>query len=343
MSLKALSSYFILALLLMTLVSPQPAQAQTPSLDAIAIEMNPPHPSPETSVTVKITSFSTDLNRATISWFEDGKTITSGVGITSVRVTAPSADKSSVIIAAITTAEGSEIKKVITISPVGVNITWESDGYTPPFYRGKANYAHQSYIKFIALPNFSDRNGNPIPASDLVYKWRRDYEVLGNQSGYGKQYVIMPGNSTGDLVHVGVEVSTKDNSLVGEAYIIIDPTDPTVLLYKESPLYGVMYNHAIGESFNLTEKDTRIKAVPFSFSFGDKMDGNLRYTWLVNNLERQDLASSDTITLTRNEEQEGYSSVLLRITDMGNILQTGERSFTAYFSKLRETSNIPEF
>ncbi|MES2471029.1 MAG: hypothetical protein V4526_02245 [Patescibacteria group bacterium] len=343
MSLKTFSSYLIITLFTLSLIGVPIAHAQIPSLDPVVIEMDPIHPSPGGTVNVKITSFSTDLNRATISWFNDGKTVASGVGITSVKIIAPAAGKSSVVIAAVTTTEGSEIKKVITITPTEVNIMWESDGYTPPFYKGKANYAHQSYIKFIALPNFFDGNGNLIPASNLIYKWRRDYQVLGNQSGYGKQYVILPGNSTGDVVHVGVEVSTKDNKMVGEAYIIIDSTDPSVVLYKESPLYGVMYNNAIGENFSLTEKDTRIKAVPYSFSFTDKQAGNLQYTWLVNNIERQDLASSDAIDLTRNEEQEGYSSLLLRVRDLANILQTGEKGFTAYYSKLREASNIPEF
>ena len=333
----------IIAFLALSLTNSQAHAQVAASLDAVTIESNPPHPAPGQNTVIKVISFSTDLTIADIVWYVDGVTAGKGTGLTSITVKTPSNSKSQAIIASIKTAEGMEIKKVITLTPADVNIVWESDGYVPPFYKGKSPYAHQGKIKFTAMPNFFDAAGRPIPANQLVYKWKSGYQVLGNESGFNKQSIVVDGNSTQDTITVRVEVSTKDSGIIGEASVAIDSSAPTIVFYKESPLYGTMYNVAAGARTSLTEKDTRIKAVPYSFSWDDKTNGKLQYTWLVNSIERSDLASSDTINLVRNEDQEGISSIGLRINNFGNILQSAQQDITAYYSKIQKASNVPEF
>ncbi len=339
-----LASFFFILLCAFSLLGGMSiSEAQVSgSIDGIDIESNPPHPGAGSEVTVSVTSFSTDLNRADITWFLDGTTTDKGPGKTSITLTTSRASKPQTVIATIKTAEGREVRKVLRITPAEVNILWESDGFTPPFYKGKAPYVHQGTIKFIAMPNFFNTNGTAISQKDLYYKWKQDYKVLGNQSGIGKQSLILQGNITQDPIQVSVEVSTKDSNIIGEAGLVIDSSTPSILFYKESPLYGVLYNNVITDSVNLMEKDTKIKAVPYSFSWNDKTEGNLEYTWLINTDERTDLNSSDTVNLSRNEDQAGNALISLRIRNINNILQSGDGEFRAFYTKVTQP-NAPAF
>src|SRR3990167_742525 len=61
-----------------------------------------------------------------------------------------------------------------------VDILWQGDTYTPPFYKGKSLWSNQSRITFVAIPQGL---GNP---ASLNYKWTKNGTVLGNINGIGK-------------------------------------------------------------------------------------------------------------------------------------------------------------
>src|SRR5262245_18430252 len=67
--------------------------------------------------------------------------------------------------------------------PLGtVDLLWQGEVYTPPFYLGRALWSGQSRLTVVAVPHVGSSAAN-----SLVYRWTRDGEVLGNASGVGKR------------------------------------------------------------------------------------------------------------------------------------------------------------
>jgi len=63
-----------------------------------------------------------------------------------------------------------------------VDILWQGETYTPPFYKGRALWSSQSRITFLAIPHGAGI-GNP---ANLTYRWTQNGTVLGNINGIGK-------------------------------------------------------------------------------------------------------------------------------------------------------------
>src|SRR3989344_2819964 len=64
-----------------------------------------------------------------------------------------------------------------------VDILWQGEVYTPPFYQGKTFWSKQSRIPLVAIPQSL---GNP---ANLTYKWTKNGTVLGNVNGVGKNSI----------------------------------------------------------------------------------------------------------------------------------------------------------
>jgi hypothetical protein len=117
------------------------ASAQIPtSLDLISISAFPATPTPNQSVSVELESFSTDLNGASIVWTVDGKIVTQGVGKKSLDLRAPALGKTMAVSVIIKTVEGREVRKVLSLKSGQVDLVWESEGFVPPFYKGRSTF-----------------------------------------------------------------------------------------------------------------------------------------------------------------------------------------------------------
>lgn len=308
------------------------AQVALPSsIDGVTIAADVTSPAPGQNVEIKVESFNTDLNRASISWIQNGKTVLSGTGKTKLIVAAPTPGKETKVSATITTVEGRVVNKVISIVSGDIELVIEPETYTPAFFKGKPPYIYNQNLKIIAVPHLVTKNGIAADPSKLIYKWKRDYKVLGEQSGYGKQTLLYKSGVVPRPVSISVEVSSVDDGVFGEKTINLDANEGSLLFYEEDPLYGVMYNTAIGERFNLRQQEVRFIAIPFGFNRerGDK----ITYTWSVNNMENQALGSTNGLTLRAKDGAEGSSIIGLTVTNPTDILQGAKSSFTAYFSQ----------
>src|SRR5574344_1154738 len=58
----------------------------------ISVETAPKNPQPYQEVTIRLSSYATDLSKATITWQSDGGVVLSGIGKTSYTFKAPGAD-----------------------------------------------------------------------------------------------------------------------------------------------------------------------------------------------------------------------------------------------------------
>lgn len=305
------------------------AQVPAPALDGVTIEREPENPAPGQDVTVTVKSFNTDLNSATITWLKDDSILEVGVGKPSITVSAPKLGGSFVITANIKTIEGAQAQKKMVIKSGDIDLIMETSGYTPPLYKGRLSPAYQNVVKFIAIPHLVNKDGSTIDPKTLVYKWTRDYKVLGDDSGYGRQTLSIVGNVVPAPYQIKVEVSSKDQNIQAEKIVGVDAGDPSVVMYREDPLYGVLYNKAVGDTLRLTNSEVKIVAAPFSFS----NTANIDYTWLVNQVEQPDLAKHQSIVLRRSSDDAGQSSISLTLRNTLSILQGADTSFNVLFSK----------
>jgi len=202
---------FIITLLFFIAPLISNAQALFTSEDISAV-ITPESPGPNQNVAVQIESFNFDLNKATISWYVNDKLLQSGVGITTFQFTSGALGKTTKL--TIIANDGkNRITKNLTFYPAEVNIVWEADSYTPPFYKGKAMYPNQGDIKIVALPNFIDKNGASLSPTKLAYTWKKDGTTLGSQSGYDKQAIVVPGGIMSRPFSVEVSVSSADGTI----------------------------------------------------------------------------------------------------------------------------------
>ncbi len=314
----------------LSLASVLSVHAQAPSsLDGVEISANPSNPNPGEDVSVALESYSTDLNSASIVWIVGGKNYAQGVGLKSVSIPAPALGKTTQVSVVIKTIEGKEVRKIISIKSGSVDIVWESEGYTPPFYKGKALYAYENPIRLIAVPHLAGSNETELDPRTLVYKWKANDKVIQDQSGYGKRVLSIKEEIPRPL-EIEIEVTTANGSQKGFANLRLEPADPSISFYEDNPLYGVLYNKAIVDRFSLSNQEISIRAVPYTFNLS-----SLKYLWSINNLERNDLSTNQSITLRTKGDSEGSSSIALEIRNVSDILQGAKNSITVFFTKSR--------
>ncbi|MDP3962821.1 MAG: hypothetical protein Q8Q03_03075 [bacterium] len=309
--------------------------AQIPSsLDGVEISASPAIPNPGQEVRISLESYSTDLNSASITWIVNGKSYASGTGLLFINITAPSIGKGTDITASIRTTEGREVRKSVSLKSGSVDMIWESDGYVPPFYKGKSSFAYENALRIVAVPHLSANGNSEIDPKTLVYKWKKNDKVILDQSGYGR-YTLLVKEEIPRPIDIEVEVSTKDGSRKAVSSIRLEPGDPSISFYEESPLYGVMYNKSIINRVRLSNQEITIRAVPYTFS-----PSTLGYLWSINNLERKDLSTNQSITLRTKGDSEGSSSIALEIRSAKNILQGARSAVSVSFSKRNEDNSV---
>lgn len=306
--------------------------AQIPSsIDGIEIRMNPQNPSPEEKVNIDMESFNTDLSGASMVWLVDGKNYAQGTGLRSINISAPKLGKVTSVVVITKTVEGREVRKSVTIKSGGVDIIWESSGYTPPLYKGKSLFVYENTIKITAIPHLAGASGKEIDPKTLIYKWIENDKVLQDQSGYGKQSINIK-EQIPRPISLRVEVSTRDSSEKAIAFVSIEPNDPSVSFYEEDPLYGVYYNKMLIDRAFIRNQEMSILAVPYSFSTY-KRNSPIQYTWSINNLEQPDLSTNQSITLRAKGDTDGSSIVSLEVRNTSDILQGAKNAINVFFNK----------
>jgi hypothetical protein len=214
------------------------AQLMTAIPDALEIEVSPNRPGPNTLVSVTVKNYSTDLDRATITWFLNGKQMQKAIGLTRFEFRTGALGTPSSIDIVINTTSGRVIRKNIPIRPGEVDLVWETSGYTPPFYKGKSSYVNQGFVTVVAIPNMLGVNGKKLSAKNLVYKWTMDGVVQGSDSGYGKDSFSFLGTLLPKATEISVEVSSMADGTRATADIELDPERPFILVYQDDPIYG---------------------------------------------------------------------------------------------------------
>jgi len=303
----------------------QKIQAQAGSINnTLTLITIPDYPKPLGNLNIKAQSFSTDLDSADFSWVVNGKIYKKGTGAKEVDVTMGKPGTLTVVSVVIKTRNGQTMTQTFSYRPADVTLIWEADTYKPAFYRGHTTPAFGSTFRITAIPEFFDRKGNRMNPKDLVYTWKKNYEVVSDVSGYGKDSFIT--TKTGYLVEdeiISVDVSSPRESITGNTSVTITPQTPQVLFYENRPAEGIQFNQEIQGSIG-ADNDVEIFAVPFGIS----KTPNINFNWSIDGTSISDFFNKRDIVV---DNRLNNMVIVAEAKNSTKLLQTGQGSFVASF------------
>lgn len=324
----------------------RPATAQyTEFKDQISSVVSPENPGPEQLTNISLSTYSFDINSAEITWKVNGKEIRKGLGIKNFGVVTGKAGTVTTVSVTIDPKDRPIITKTFTFKPGEVDLLWQSDVYTHPFYRGKKLYTPESNLTFVAMPR--NTNGIINPAS-TVFNWRVNGNNQADKSGFGKSSYSFEGPIILRPVEVEVEAYTPSKNAgnpkeVATAEITIQPKSSGVLLYENSPLYGVLFNRALRGNLNLDKEEMGISAYPY-FQTIENKNVNVDYLWIVDTYPVDISPTQNTITLRRVQADSGRSTVAVRSQNPLKILQTAQTFLNISFDRpIQDNTSANEF
>lgn len=293
----------------------------------ISITQIPKIPTPGDSVNIKIESFSTDLNKARITWSIGGEVLEQGYGRTNFNTIAPEAGGRTVVNIRMETGSG-VINRQVVLAPNDVDILWEANTYTPPFYKGKALHTRQSEIRFVAMPNFVRSNGTTIPASELVYTWEYNGSVIQEISGYGRNVAAMIGDLIARPINMQVTVSSVESDSTARNSVTVVAEEPQTVMYENNPILGLMLERALAGEIMLERDEVEISAIPYYFSTDEINTATLENRWLLNGRDTGIPFSKYSVVFRNTEGEDGVARVSVRTKHTGNLLQESDADFS---------------
>ena len=310
----------------------QTASAQFGSAGTeLSMTMLPEHPKPGEAIVVYLESYNIDLNRSEVRWFVNNKPVQSGVGKKQLETSAGKSGELLTIRVSVRAENGSLYSSGLEFRPAEVNLLWQTESYTPPFYKGKALMPYQGTVLVAALPAFI-RGGTSLPADALIYTWKEGDDVIGDSSGKGKNLFVFQGSVPLRTKTISVLVESPDRSMSAEASVDVVPVSPRLLLYEDHPRFGLLFGKALVRRFSLTSDETRISAIPYYFEAADRAGREITYGWQLNYNELPS-EKGPALTLRRVTYSKGQSNLFLeaRSADTGKTFQAAEERLVIDF------------
>lgn len=284
----------------------------------ISIETSPTNPGPYQDVTISLSSYATDLNKAIITWQTSEGVVLSGIGKTSYTFKTEGTETINVVNISIQPSGSiNTITKRISIIPTEIEIMWESvSGYTPPFYKGKALPVSGGLIKAVAIPNTKTiGSGN----GSITYTWKNNGETNLDVSGYNKNSYVFKNSLFEEQSEITVISSSVAGNFGAEKTIKIPTYDPKLIFYKKSPTEGTLYNMALEKETSMTEDEMTIVAEPYFASFSGK-ENNFIFNWKINGENIQTPSKKTELTI-RPTSRGGYATISLAVENTKELFQ----------------------
>lgn len=290
----------------------------------ITLEINPKYPRANEEVRASLSSYSTDLNKAKISWKLDGKIAIEAVGKKDFSFNTGSAGLQTALEAEIQTSDGSFVNKKIIITPADIDMLWEaSDSYVPPFYKGKALNTSEGMIKVVALTNMRDSAG-------LSYNWKQDDNGQPGSSGYKKNYYLFKNSYLDKDNTVEVTTSNLAGNNSGYGKITIKPGKPKIIFYEKGPL-GVKYEKALNGGFRINPNGSIIVVEPYFFSPKNLNSGDLKFEWSLGISEINTPSPKNEMGIKPEAGQSGQSSIKVAISNIKKMFLEASKEINVNF------------
>ena len=324
---KTLSLYLFTAIvILFTVVSK--VYAISPS--AIGVDVAPANPTPYSNVTITLSSFTANLDSVNITWLVDGGVALSGVGVKSFSMTAKGANTETRVEARIFLPDG-EIDKKIIIKPAVMVLLWQAtDSYVPPFYKGKALPTAESEIKIVAMPEITV-GGAMINPKNMTYAWKKDYNNMQTDSGYGKNFFTYINDYLENANMVSVVASTTDGKYESESSVNVGVNTPLISFYKKDLSLGTMWEQSLSDG-HLIQGEEMIIAEPYFISPKEWRRPDLLFYWSINDRSVNVPSYRKNIMPLKAEVgTSGTSKLKLEIENTDKIFQTAKKEININF------------
>lgn len=291
--------------------------AQIPELEEqVSIFVEPELPKPNELIKIKVEAYGTDLTRAFITWKINGVTKKSGRGEQVFELQSGNAGTKQVVSILIQPVGGPLIQKTLTFKPQEVDLLWEARSYTPPFYKGKSLPGYMGKVKVVAVPQFKE--GNIASNKNQTFKWRQNYDVVADFSGFNKNSITFEGGILLQPETIGVEV-TDDNFNKATKDITINFYRGLNMFYENNPLYGILFNKALSD-VTLKGREISLSVIPFFFESDSRKSDPLKFTWNING-NQSFLFNRDIATFRYDSNQDGVSVIDVITNNSKNFLQ----------------------
>ncbi len=307
------------------------AQSLSTLPNSIQFTVTPETPGPNEPVRIDMQGISSLLETATITWRVNGKTVSSGIGNTSLYFVTGYLGSKSTVHVSVTSAEGVFSQDFVFIPSV-INLVWEADTTVPPLYKGKALYSAGSVIRVVAFPEIL-QGRSLVSANTLSFQWSLNQTLVPEQSGVGKTVFTFQGDQLKSDENVSVDIFSG-NSKIGHGAITINAVKPQLELYTLDPLRGEIIDTALFSPYILQKNEVSVVAEPYFFS----TTGNFAYTWSLNG---SGVSGPDTqkgiLTLRQTGQSAGsaFIDVQLQNTASDQLVQAGTASLQIILGSIR--------
>lgn len=289
----------------------------------IDFKLEPEFPEPHERVTLTIQSFVIDLDKSYIAWSVDGKDITKGYGSKMLQFTAKDVGQQTRVKVII---EGNErpLEKTFVFEPSTLDMLWEATNvYAPPFYKGKKLPIFESLVKVAAIPDVRTSNGVPSKDSDIIYTWKHELKVVQDQSGYGKNGLLVKKNRLQSEETIDVGIRSRDGAAHMEKRLRIPTFLPKVVI---TPL-PFMGNPSEKNTFNIQGGEVSLVANPYFFTAQKRSD--VPYSWVVGT---QAVTNEKTSAIRIKKSADATSAnVSAKVESPTNFFESGTGAITVNF------------
>jgi len=210
-----------------------------------------------------------------------------------------------------------------------VDILWQGETYSPPFYKGRDLWSRQSNITLVAVPQGL---GNP---ANLNYRWSRNTVVLGSLSGIGRNFLSLEDSVISRPQTIRVSIFAGETRLATDVIQIV-PVSPSLVIYESNPLYGFMFHKKVSETYPLGNREVTFTAFPFFFSVADRSGSDIEYQWGSN---AGDVITTNSATYRAPDQTSGFARIQVRSKSEDKILQSAGEGFLIQFGEEDKEQN----
>lgn len=290
------------------------------------VSVRPEYPRPNDVVTVRVSDPGNENSTAYV-WSVNGKVVEQGVGATAITVTTSGVGEVKVV--EVVATQNGQIRASGTtfIRPGLIDIVWEGNTVTPPFYGARPLPNGGSSLTLLAVPQLSV-DGRVVDPSILSYSWRVDGIPVTNQSGYGKSSAILMPPRFGSAFTVSVSVTNQEGTAQAQSSVVIRPQTPKIIIYENAPLLGVRFNRIVSGLFSFKGDEVSFSAYPL---FASSVQA-LTYEWSIDG-KPFTVDQFKPLDVKFRKVGEGVSSHAVTITfnNPRNFIENGKGTFGLQF------------
>ncbi|PIR84179.1 hypothetical protein COU18_00280 [Candidatus Kaiserbacteria bacterium CG10_big_fil_rev_8_21_14_0_10_51_14] len=312
---------------------PAYAQVGLPGIEnSVLITYSPVYPEPGDAVRLSAQSSILDLSKSNVLWRVNGKVIAQGTGVTSADVTLGALGVATNVEVSVAAQDDIVASAQATIIPTELDLLVDSDSYVPPFYRGRAYISPGTRVILRAIPQFKRPGGSYVSDTNINFTWKKNGEVIGSASGRGRSSAVITAAHLFGTERITVEARSTDGLFAHEASYSLSPLQPTLMLYQDHPLFGLMYHQALGPTNFIPDVEMTFVAVPYFAEAQRPEDFALIYAWRVNGKAIPSSAASPNAITINAENSSGRALLGLELTHATNYFLDAKGSWSITFS-----------